>query len=368
MGDIMNVEALHRNGAPMLNVGIRGRAFRFTMNSAATPVVELVDPSTSTLRKLRAIFVLDSGEDINTLDTRLGVLEDLLDPIDTAPTANSQNFVYSGGVYSSISALNTALGERISDLEDLVEVIDETPTENSTNFVKSGGVWSDLQALNEDLTTLSDMVENDSYWESIADNDGAILTDDSDSYLIDNWSVKSVLLSLTSRVTSLEQTIGSSTSGLILQLNRLTSRVASLERERAADDTSYDSLSAQVDANTSAIADNAATIRIHTTNIASLVTDKASVSYVDTELAKKANTSVLSSYLTTTVAASTYLTKTDAASTYLTATDAATTYLTPTVAGNTYLTKTAAASTYLSKTDAASTYIAQIASDSLMLV
>ena len=85
--------------------------------------------------------------------------------MDNIPTANSNNYVKSGGVYDAIEPVEENLFTHIEDnsnphnvsksqvgLGDVVNApMDNAPTQNSNNYVKSGGAYSAIQTVQADI-------------------------------------------------------------------------------------------------------------------------------------------------------------------------------------------------------------------------
>lgn len=102
------------------------------------------DPPTEPLNKL---WIRAGGEDIQiptyaefqTLETEVDGKQDAL-TFDNTPTANSNNPVKSGGVYTALSGKQNTL------------TFDNVPTSGSSNPVKSGGVYTALAGKQDELT------------------------------------------------------------------------------------------------------------------------------------------------------------------------------------------------------------------------
>lgn len=94
--------------------------------------------------KLKDYFVAqETGKGLSTNDFT-DAYKAMLDTVDSTPTADSTNFVTSGGVATALAGKQATL------------TFDNTPTENSDNPVKSGGIYTALAGKKNTQTAVAD--------------------------------------------------------------------------------------------------------------------------------------------------------------------------------------------------------------------
>ena len=205
MREILNAKAIHANGAPTLQVGIRGNGFILSKNNSNAVV--FTNLSTNQAIPIQSTFLDSQGE---SLETRLntiagyftnGVLKTTNGgtgaiAIDSTPSQNSSNMVTSGGVYSALNLratkdLATSQSNGLMSSADFTKlngieagatrtIVDTALTETSANPVASSALYPIIQDILERLDLLETTVYGMVSYVAVDNNNTVLMASDTE--------------------------------------------------------------------------------------------------------------------------------------------------------------------------------------------